>query len=104
MLSLPIAFINIFSSNSSQKYSTNIPGVFAAGDCRRGQSLIVWGIKCVVRFIADHDADSLHSEGRGAAAEIDAWLSNGTTRLPNAGGIKTRVRCSAYFLLILYLS
>jgi glutamate synthase (NADH) len=24
------------------KYSTNIPGVFAAGDCRRGQSLIVW--------------------------------------------------------------
>jgi len=28
-----------------QKYSTNVPGVFAAGDCRRGQSLIVWGIK-----------------------------------------------------------
>lgn len=30
-----------------KKYSTNIPGVFAAGDCRRGQSLIVWGIKYV---------------------------------------------------------
>ncbi len=28
-----------------QKYSTNVEGVFAAGDCRRGQSLIVWGIK-----------------------------------------------------------
>jgi glutamate synthase (NADH) len=28
-----------------KKYSTNIDGVFAAGDCRRGQSLIVWGIK-----------------------------------------------------------
>ena len=28
-----------------KKYSTNVPGVFAAGDCRRGQSLIVWGIK-----------------------------------------------------------
>lgn len=28
-----------------QKYSTNVDGVFAAGDCRRGQSLIVWGIK-----------------------------------------------------------
>lgn len=27
-----------------QKYSTNVEGVFAAGDCRRGQSLIVWGI------------------------------------------------------------
>ena len=30
-----------------KKYSTNIEGVFAAGDCRRGQSLIVWGIKYV---------------------------------------------------------
>ncbi|KAL5511690.1 GLT1 [Sanghuangporus vaninii] len=57
-----------------KKYSTNVEGVFAAGDCRRGQSLIVWGI----------------NEGRGAAAEIDAWLSDGSTRLPSAGGIKTR--------------
>ena len=32
-----------------QKYSTNVEGIFAAGDCRRGQSLIVWGIK-YVRF------------------------------------------------------
>lgn len=30
---------------SFKKYSTNVEGVFAAGDCRRGQSLIVWGIK-----------------------------------------------------------
>jgi len=58
----------------NKKYSTNVEGVFAAGDCRRGQSLIVWGI----------------NEGRGAAAEVDAWLS-GATRLPSAGGIKTRV-------------
>ena len=33
----------------------------------------------------------LSSEGRGAAAEVDAWLMGGSTRLPNAGGIKTRV-------------
>jgi len=59
----------------SKKYLTNVPGVFAAGDCRRGQSLIVWGI----------------NEGRGAAAEIDGWLTDGTTRLPSAGGIKDRV-------------
>jgi len=26
------------------KHATNVDGVFAAGDCRRGQSLIVWGI------------------------------------------------------------
>ncbi|KAF8350828.1 NADPH-dependent glutamate synthase [Amanita rubescens] len=58
----------------SKRYSTNVDGVFAAGDCRRGQSLIVWGI----------------NEGRGAAAEVDAWLA-GSTRLPSAGGIKPRV-------------
>jgi glutamate synthase (NADPH/NADH) len=58
-----------------KKYSTNVPGVFAAGDCRRGQSLIVWGI----------------NEGRGAAAEIDGWLTDGTTRLPYTGGIKDRM-------------
>ncbi|EGN96049.1 hypothetical protein SERLA73DRAFT_93995 [Serpula lacrymans var. lacrymans S7.3] len=57
-----------------KKYSTNVEGIFAAGDCRRGQSLIVWGI----------------NEGRGAASEVDAWLSAGSTRLPAAGGIKTR--------------
>jgi len=55
-------------------YATNLPGVFAAGDCRRGQSLIVWGI----------------NEGRGAAAEVDLYLS-GSTRLPAAGGIKQRL-------------
>ncbi|KAI0950465.1 glutamate synthase [NADH], variant 2 [Taiwanofungus camphoratus] len=60
---------------SHKKYSTSVDGVFAAGDCRRGQSLIVWGI----------------NEGRGAAAEVDAWLSAGVTRLPHDGGIKKRV-------------
>jgi len=57
-----------------KKYSTNVEGVFAAGDCRRGQSLIVWGI----------------NEGRGAAAEVDMWLQS-STRLPSAGGMKTRL-------------
>ena len=47
------------------KYTTNIPGVFAAGDCRRGQSLIVWAI----------------NEGREAARECDRFLM-GSTRLP----------------------
>jgi len=59
----------------NKKYSTNIPGLFAAGDCRRGQSLIVWGI----------------NEGRGAAAEVDAFLSNGASQLPIAGGFKRRM-------------
>lgn len=33
------------SNCSTQGYASNVEGVFAAGDCRRGQSLIVWGIK-----------------------------------------------------------
>jgi len=42
------------------QYRTNVPGVFAAGDMRRGASLIVWAIR----------------EGRDAAAQIDRHLRN----------------------------
>ena len=48
-----------------EKYTTNLVGVFAAGDCRRGQSLVVWAI----------------NEGRGAARECDRYLM-GSTDLP----------------------
>jgi glutamate synthase (NADPH) small chain len=48
-----------------EKYTTSIPGVFAAGDCRRGQSLVVWAF----------------NEGRGAARECDRFLM-GETALP----------------------
>ncbi len=54
-------------SNAKAEYgefSTNVRGVFAAGDCRRGQSLVVWAI----------------NEGRGAARECDRFLM-GTTEL-----------------------
>jgi len=47
------------------KYTTTIPKVFAAGDCRRGQSLVVWAF----------------NEGRGAARECDRYLM-GETSLP----------------------
>jgi glutamate synthase (NADPH/NADH) small chain len=47
------------------RYATSVPGVFAAGDCRRGQSLVVWAI----------------AEGRGAARECDRYLM-GSTDLP----------------------
>ena len=46
-------------------YTPNVEGVFAAGDCRRGQSLVVWAI----------------NEGRGAARETDRWLM-GSSDLP----------------------
>lgn len=39
-------------------HMTSVPGVFAAGDMRRGQSLVVWGLR----------------EGRDAAEEIDKYL------------------------------
>lgn len=48
-----------------EEYSTSVEGVFAAGDMRRGQSLVVWAI----------------NEGRGAARECDRYLM-GRTQLP----------------------
>jgi len=55
-------------SNAKAEYgefNTNVEGVFACGDARRGQSLIVWAI----------------NEGRGAAHEVDKFLM-GKTYLP----------------------
>lgn len=43
---------------TNEQYATNIPKVFAAGDMRRGQSLVVWAI----------------SEGRECAKAVDAFL------------------------------
>jgi glutamate synthase (NADPH/NADH) small chain len=48
-----------------EKFTTNLKGVFAAGDCRRGQSLVVWAI----------------NEGRGAARECDRYLMGSTDLL-----------------------
>ncbi len=53
---------------SEEDYKTNVPGVFAAGDQRRGQSLIVWAI----------------SEGRQAAYHVDTYLM-GESALPLKG-------------------
>jgi NAD(P)H-dependent glutamate synthase small subunit len=49
-------------------FQTNVPGVYAAGDCRRGQSLVVWAI----------------NEGRGAARAVDTYL-RGASSLPAPG-------------------
>ena len=57
---------NIKASESN--YATNVPGVFVAGDQRRGQSLIVWAI----------------SEGRQAAHHVDSYLM-GISNLPLKG-------------------
>ncbi len=61
----------------SRANGTPVPGVFAAGDCRRGQSLVVWAI----------------NEGRGVADAVDRYLAEledaaghgGTTA--SAGGL-----------------
>jgi len=39
-----------------EKYATNIKGVYAAGDCRRGQSLVVWGI-CENQYLFSVDSN-----------------------------------------------
>src|SRR5215472_8140955 len=46
------------SNVATKNYVSSVPGVFAAGDMRRGQSLVVWAI----------------SEGRSAAKAVDAFL------------------------------
>jgi glutamate synthase (NADPH) small chain len=51
---------------ADSNYMTSVPGVFAAGDMRRGQSLVVWAI----------------SEGRKAAACVDEYLKAGPSTLP----------------------
>ncbi len=48
-------------------YMTTVPGVFAAGDCSRGQSLVVWAIH----------------EGRQAARAVDRFLMFGESVLPD---------------------
>ncbi|KAJ2780968.1 glutamate synthase [NADH] [Coemansia javaensis] len=55
-------------------YRTSVDKVFAAGDCRRGQSLVVWGI----------------NEGRQAAREVDRFLRDAASRLPVSGGVVPR--------------
>lgn len=53
-----------------ERFNTSCARVFAAGDCRRGQSLVVWAIH----------------EGRQAARQVDHYLM-GKTTLAGAGGI-----------------
>jgi glutamate synthase (NADPH/NADH) small chain len=50
-------------------WATSVPGVFACGDARRGQSLIVWAI----------------AEGRETARAVDTWLRGGPSWLPARG-------------------
>ena len=53
------------ATEGEKSYFTNVPKVFAAGDMRRGRSLVVWAIR----------------EGRQAARSIDAFLM-GSSQLP----------------------
>ncbi|WP_439626086.1 glutamate synthase subunit beta [Gemmata sp.] len=50
---------------SDRRYATSRRGVFAAGDCRRGQSIVVWAI----------------AEGREAARHVDEFLTGRPSRL-----------------------
>ncbi len=48
---------------NTAEYQTSIPGIFAAGDMRRGQSLVVWAIR----------------EGRQCARSVDEYLMGRST-------------------------
>ena len=62
---LPLAFDTHGNVKTNEQFMTSIPGVFSAGDARRGQSLVVWAI----------------AEGRKAAHYMDAHLM-GSSQLP----------------------
>ncbi len=62
---LPLALDSRGNVQTDQTYMTSVPGVFSAGDARRGQSLVVWAI----------------AEGRKAAHHMDKFLM-GSTQLP----------------------
>lgn len=49
--------------STDKEYMSSVPGIFSAGDMRRGQSLVVWAI----------------SEGRKAARSVDKYLMGATT-------------------------
>ena len=64
---------------TDENYMSSVPGVFAAGDMRRGQSLVVWAI----------------SEGRKAAAGVDAYLKAMPARSISAASTIPVVRQAA---------
>ncbi len=65
---LGVGLDNRGNVQADEDYMTSVPAVFACGDLRRGQSLIVWAI----------------SEGREAACGVDTYLM-GSTALPRKG-------------------
>ena len=62
---LPFEFDQRGNLKTDDTFSTSVPGIYSAGDARRGQSLVVWAI----------------AEGRKAAHHIDRFLM-GSSQLP----------------------
>ena len=68
---LGIEFAPRGNVSADETRMTNIPGVFAAGDMARGQSLVVWAI----------------AEGRDVAHHVDKYLMGATELPPVPGGV-----------------
>jgi glutamate synthase (NADPH/NADH) small chain len=62
---LPLGLDRRGNIQTNHEFMTSVPGIFSAGDARRGQSLVVWAI----------------AEGRKAAHHMDAYLM-GSSQLP----------------------
>jgi glutamate synthase (NADPH) small chain len=63
LVDLDVALDSRGTIATDEAHRTSVPGIFAAGDAKRGASLIVWAIR----------------EGRDAADSIDAWLRREAT-------------------------
>lgn len=88
--------IKAMHGSNGEGYTTSVEGVFAAGDCRRGQSLVVWAINegqraadAVNRFLLETRAkQALHAirdgvqSGRGSASKQGRSLSTNALDQP----------------------
>jgi glutamate synthase (NADPH/NADH) small chain len=71
LVDLAVEFDNRGNIATDAAHRTSVPGVFSAGDARRGASLIVWAIR----------------EGRDAADSIDSWLRESASTEPKQGAV-----------------
>jgi len=75
--------IKAMHGSNGEGYTTSVEGVFAAGDCRRGQSLVVWAINEGQRAADAVNRYLLESRAKQALSAIRDGLSPSLTPFPS---------------------
>jgi len=76
----PQSNIKAMHGSNGEGYTTSVDGVFAAGDCRRGQSLVVWAINEGQRAADAVNRYLLESRAKQALNAIRDGVQSGHTR------------------------